>query len=129
CLAVALAAPVELAPAKTKTVRPRRRLHRGDTLGHHLVPDAVPGDHRDPITLRHGLPSRLPSPSLARSTQRMRVVERTMTAAQSGRADNGTLDVGSGTVDRTFDILTLRKACRDRRGQRATGAVGVARGD
>ena len=50
---VALAAPVEFVPLEAETVSPRRRLHRGNPLGHHLAPDAVAGDHRDPIILCH----------------------------------------------------------------------------
>src|SRR6266478_9090373 len=52
-----------------------------------------------------------------------------MTAAETGSADDRTLDVGPGAVDGAFDILTLREASRDRRGQRAAGAVGMARRD
>src|SRR5207237_6482208 len=55
-LGVARAAPVELAPSKTETIGARRRLHRRNPLRHHLMPDAVAGDYRDPITLRHAIP-------------------------------------------------------------------------
>ncbi len=53
---IARAAPVEFVPAQFEPVGPRRPLHSSHTLGHDLVPDAVAGDHRDPIALRHVLP-------------------------------------------------------------------------
>ena len=53
-LGVGLAAPVEFVPLEAEAVGPRRRLHRGNALRHHLAPDAVAGDHRDPILLCHG---------------------------------------------------------------------------
>jgi hypothetical protein len=50
---IALAAPVELVPLKAEAVGASRRLHCGDAFRHHLAPDAVPGDHRNPIIFRH----------------------------------------------------------------------------
>src|SRR6202040_4109610 len=61
---VALAAPIEFVPLEAKTVSPRRSLHCGDPLRHHLAPDAVACDHRDPIILCHGessMPPRVPA--------------------------------------------------------------------
>src|SRR5277367_2146697 len=56
-LGVTLTAPVELVPAQLKAVGARRSFHRGDPLGHDLVPYAVASDYRDPITLCHQLSS------------------------------------------------------------------------
>ena len=50
---VALAAPVKFVPLEAKAVGARRRLHRGNPFRHHLAPDAVAGDYRDPIILCH----------------------------------------------------------------------------
>src|SRR5487761_1185842 len=52
-LGIALAAPVELAPAQLEAMGAGRLFHRRDPLGHDLVPDAVAGDHRHPIALCH----------------------------------------------------------------------------
>src|SRR5215469_3985721 len=59
---VALAAPVEFVPLEAKAMRARRRLHRGDPLGHHLATDAVAGNHRDPIILCHPEPPNAAAP-------------------------------------------------------------------
>src|SRR5258708_35873437 len=50
---VALAAPIELVPLEAEAIGTGCRFHGGDTLGHHLTPDAVSGDHCNPLILRH----------------------------------------------------------------------------
>src|SRR6516225_3717653 len=66
---VALAAPVELVPLATKAIGSRSRFHCGDSLRHHLAPDTVAGNHRDPIIFRHAAPS-AERQSLSRRTAR-----------------------------------------------------------
>src|SRR5712692_9216296 len=52
-LGVGLAAPADFAPFEGKAIAPRRRLHDHDAFRHDLAPDAVAGDDRDPISVRH----------------------------------------------------------------------------
>ena len=56
----------------------------------------------------------------------MRVIEWPVTAAESRRAGDRTLDVMSGTIDRALNVETLGEAGCDRRGKGAAGAVRVA---
>src|SRR5262249_47189724 len=61
-LGVGLAAPVEFLPLEPEAVTPRRRFHRHDAFRHHLLADAVAGDHRYPIILCHPLLTRAGTP-------------------------------------------------------------------
>ena len=55
-LGIGLAAPVEFAPFELEAIAPGRRFHDRDAFRHHFAPDAVPGNHRDPIAVRHAIP-------------------------------------------------------------------------
>ena len=59
----------------------------------------------------------------------MGVVERPVAAAQTRRAGNRALHVDAGPIDRALDVEPLGEPGRDRRGERAAGAMGVAAGN
>ena len=61
--------------------------------------------------------------------QRMGVVERTVAASETRCARDRALDIGPATIDRTFDAKSLCKACGNRRGKAAAGAVRMTGGD
>src|SRR5271165_342741 len=62
-------------------------------------------------------------------TQRVRVFEGSVTISNTGRADDRTMDVCEGAFDGALDTMALGEAGRDRRGECATGAVGMTRRD
>src|SRR5271166_6221229 len=58
--------------------------------------------------------------------QRVGVVEGTVPTAETGGADDRTVDVDAGEVDGTLDPMALGQASGDRRSERAAGAVGMS---
>ena len=57
--------------------------------------------------------------------QRMGVVERTVAASETRRARDRALDIGARATDGALETRSLSEACGDRRGEGATGTVGV----